>query len=105
MAWNYRVFHTRWQLPDEEAIDSFTIREAYYAPERGDALYAITASRGGCRGPAGSTRTELMKDLARMQEAFARPVLTPADIPGYQYAPYEIPLDTDPASQPAVVGN
>jgi hypothetical protein len=34
-----------------------------------------------------------MEDLARMQEALRQPVLGPSDLPGYTYAPDEVPRE------------
>lgn len=81
MAWNYRVFHTCYHPPgDAQVIHYYSIRETYYRPD--GSIYALGAAAAS---PGGETLTALMKDHARLQEAFTRPMLTPRAIAGYQY--------------------
>jgi hypothetical protein len=85
MPWNYRLFHTCYRAPGaSETVDYWSIREVYERPDGSIVWIGAEASR-----PSGSTRTELLKDLALMHEAFARPVLTPDAIPGYTYGSWE----------------
>ena len=87
MPWNYRIFHTRYQDGAGQQDDHFTIREAHY--DTAGQLVALS-THGATLG--GTTRTALLEDYAQMHEAFTRPVLTPADIPGYVYGDTEVAL-------------
>jgi hypothetical protein len=85
MSWNYRVFHTAYAPPGAtEVVDYYSFREVYFESSGDISGLGSEAAR-----PSGSTLTELMQDHARMQEAWTLPVLTPADIPGYQLGKYE----------------
>lgn len=90
MRWNYRVFHTCHSVisPGQSVVHSYSLREVHYSEDH-TRVVAIAATSAW---PGGETLAELGADLARMAEALGRPVLTPAHIPGYVYAPYEVPL-------------
>jgi hypothetical protein len=99
MSWNYRIFHTCYQPPEAEAlVHYFSFREVYYA-EDDERVNAISAEAAHA---SGESSLELMQDHACMQEAWRRPVLTPADVPGYVYGRYECTPPTEVASEKEV---
>lgn len=106
MSWNYRVFRTQYQVkytrekvPHLEEV--YTFREIYY--DAGGQITLMSCDEAGI-APAGESLEELRQDLQKIQEALAKPVLTPLDVPGYIYTDDEVPytkkedLDGDPTN-------
>ena len=89
MSWQYRIFHTRYAigvgLPAEE---SFAMREVLYTSD--GRVAGISREKVA---PEGETLEMFIVDLAAMRLACTLPVLTPDDVPDYQYDTYEVPLD------------
>jgi hypothetical protein len=87
MPWNYRIVKTQYNITlsrkkDPFIEEVFTIREVYYDDE-GHIILWSSGETG--IAPQGTTQDELRDDLYKMLEAFTKPVLTPLDLPGYEY--------------------
>lgn len=86
MSWNYRVFKTRHVAGTIDEV-SFDIREVHYDDDG-----VIESATYGGVAPVGLTVKELQSDITLMQVAFTKDVVTPKDIPGYEYDGFEVPL-------------
>ncbi len=114
MSWNYRVFKTQYasrvildafRNKEPHFEQNFTIREVYYSDDELSQNPIRMISAGDCGiSSSGETLDELWEDLHHMLLAFEKPVLTPHDIPGYQYDKDEIPYDNPPTRTTLVEG-
>ena len=90
MSWNHRVFHTR-HTYGTICSESFTIREVFYDAT----MQAIEMISEEESSPFGETVEELESDLRRMILALCKPILTPQDVPGYEYGLLEVPIEKE----------
>jgi hypothetical protein len=77
--WNYRVMRDG-QSPDHPNLADFTIIEVYY--DATDRYVGWVAPK-----PSGDSENDLRADLEMMMEAFDKPVIDKADLPGDEEEP------------------